>query len=220
MHPPFASVCMLAPCAYLWLPPLDSVTAQRVQPQEHCSNSRSSRTWQERHSAIQRLAAATCHKERVPAGWRGCSRSLGRHISQLTLPAAPELPGLGQPTSGEGVQQQMPGSARFWHGRQSFLRCPQNDLMHICCETGSFLGKVGGGTSERPPPRRELIVSYLLAVGVYSAHTLMPPHVVSYLRTMCLQEGCCMLTRLLCVYVSTVRPPVTSCILYRASRAS
>jgi len=90
----------------------------------------------------------------------------------------------------------------------------------ISCETGSFLGKVRGGTSERPPPRRELIVSYLLAVGVYSAHTLMPPHVVSYLRTMCLQEGCCMLTRLLCVYVSTVRPPVTSCILYRACRAS
>jgi len=34
---------MLAPCAYLWLPPLDSITDQRVQPQAHCSNSRPSR---------------------------------------------------------------------------------------------------------------------------------------------------------------------------------
>ena len=43
MHPLFASVCMLAPCAYLWLPPLDSITDQCVQPQAHCSNSRPSR---------------------------------------------------------------------------------------------------------------------------------------------------------------------------------
>jgi len=34
------------------------------------------------------------------------------------------------------------------------------------------------------------------------------------------EQGFCMFTRLLCVYVSTVRPPVTSCILYRACRAS
>ena len=28
---------MLALCAYLWLPPLDSITDQRVQPQAYCS---------------------------------------------------------------------------------------------------------------------------------------------------------------------------------------
>ena len=113
------------------------------------------RAWQERHNA---LCWPRWGKACPQCARRKCQlqpRALSAFSS--ALPTDAELPGLGQPTRHLGRVRAAANAVlrqvlrAFCHGRQSFLRFPQNNSMHICYGTGSLLEKVGVRHLRAPP---------------------------------------------------------------------